>query len=330
MGAGEARLPAAARTGAARPGRRVRGARGALAGCLCLAAAAAAHAQSAPAGLMTAADLRALPAHPADQRVPYGPDPEQYGELRLPAGPGPHPVVVLVHGGCWRASSGTVRDLAPMGDALKAEGIATWNIEYRRPPQPGGGWPGTYLDAGRAVDHLRAMAEPYALDLGRVVVVGHSTGGHLAMWIATRRQIAKDSPLFTAHPLRVRGVINMAGAVDMADNVAHFEAQCREPVVTRLLGGTPAAVPDRYRQASAIDQLPLGVPQVLVWGAFENFVPRPQADKYVRAARRAGDRVGMLVVPSAGHFEAASPKSAAWPVVQDAIRSMLGGQLPAP
>jgi len=127
--------------------------------------------------LMTPQELTAVPARPADMRVEYGPDSNQFGELRLPAGSGPHPVVALIHGGCFKAAYASLRDLAPTGDALKAQGIATWNVEYRRLGQPGGGWPGTYQDVGHAVDQLRALAETYRPDLNRVVIVGHSAGG---------------------------------------------------------------------------------------------------------------------------------------------------------
>jgi acetyl esterase/lipase len=140
-----------------------------------------AEARASAAPLMAPQDLQALPSHPADQRISYGQDSSEYGELRVPAGAGPHPLVVLIHGGCFKAAYATLRDLAPMADALKSDGIASWNVEYRRLGQPGGGWPGTYLDVGRAVDHLRAIAGAHHLDLGRVVLVGHSAGGHLAM-----------------------------------------------------------------------------------------------------------------------------------------------------
>ena len=141
--------------------------------------------------LMSPQDLQALPAEVPDHRVHYGKDSSQYGELRLPKGKGPHPVVVLIHGGCFKAAYATPRDLAPMGDALKVDGIATWNIEYRRLGQPGGGWPGTYLDAGHAVDELRGLAGRHSLDLGRVVLLGHSAGGHLAMWAAARPRVPR-------------------------------------------------------------------------------------------------------------------------------------------
>lgn len=278
--------------------------------------------------LMTPAELQALPMRAPDQRLAYGEDPNQYGELRVPSQGGPHPVVVLIHGGCWKEPYATLRDLAPMGDALKEEGVATWNVEYRRLHQPGSGWPGTYLDVGRAIDHLRSLAAQYRLDLSRVVIVGHSAGGHLAMWAAARPRLGKESPLFVADPLPVRGVVNLAGTMDMADNIPRMEAGCGDAVVTTMLGGAPGDVPERYAQASAIALVPLGVPQALIWGEREDFVPLPLAEKYTRAATQAGDSVRVVVVPGVGHFELASPFSAAWPAVGSAIRSLLDGQLP--
>jgi len=278
--------------------------------------------------LMTPQDLQALPSRAPDRRVPYGEDSSQYGELRVPAGAGPHPVVVLVHGGCFKAAYANTRDLAPMGDALKADGIATWNIEYRRLGQPGGGWPGTYLDVGRAVDYLRPLAGQYQLDLGRVVIAGLSAGGHLAMWAAARSRLPTSSPLYVTDPLPVSGVIDLAGPVDMTANIQGYEALCRDTVITSMLGGTPATVRERYEQASAIRLLPLGVPQVLVEGTHEDFVPLPLLEAYAEAARRAGDPVRLVVIPGVGHFEIASPRSSAWPRVESAIRSLLNGRLP--
>ena len=131
--------------------------------------------------LMTPPEFQALPSKPGGE-LTYGSDPNQFGELRVPAGTGTHPVVVLVHGGCFRADFSTLSDLSPMGDALKADGIASWNIEYRRLGQPGGGWPGTYQDIGHAIDHLREdWRQEYHLDLNRVVAGGASAGGHLAL-----------------------------------------------------------------------------------------------------------------------------------------------------
>jgi len=278
--------------------------------------------------LMTPQDLQSLPSRPPDQHLAYGTDSSQYGDLRVPTGSLPHPVAVLIHGGCFKAAYANARDLAPMADALKDRGIATWNIEYRRLGQPGGGWPGTYLDVGSALDHLRTLARPYALDLDRVVIVGHSAGGHLAMWAAARARVPKGSEIFTGAPLRVRGVVDLAGPVDLSANIAGYEALCRDSVITTLMGGSPASVPERYAQASPIKLLPLGIPQVLVIGEHEDFVPRRFVDAYAQAAAAAGDSLRVIIVPRVGHFELASPRAAPWPQVESAIRSLLDGRLP--
>jgi acetyl esterase/lipase len=292
-----------------------------IAGVVVHGAVVASHAEQAAPGLMRPADIGKLPMPPADDTLKYGQDPAQIGELRLPPGPGPHPIVVLVHGGCWMPIAG--RYLAAMGDELKKDGIASWNIGYRRIGQPGGGWPGTYLDVGHAIDYLRTIAGRYRLDLSHLAVLGHSAGGHLAMWAGTRHRLAPASPLYIANPLRVRGVINLAGTIDMSANIAHMEQKCRGPVVTSLMGGTMADVPERYKAVSAQTHLPLGVTQVLIWGDQEDFVPQPLVEQYAAAATRAGDRARLILVPASGHFETASPFTTAWPVLRDAVRSVL-------
>lgn len=285
---------------------------------------------SSTSRLMTFTDLQALPSQPPDQRITYGPDSIQWGELRVPNGAGPHPVAVLIHGGCWKAAYAQAAELGQMGDALKANGIASWNIEYRRLGHPGGGWPGTYLDVGRAIDHLRTIAPQHNLDLARVVVVGHSAGGHLAMWAAGRQRLPETSELRVRDPLPLRGVVNLAGRADMTEHIREYEGLCRDTVVTALVGGTPATVPERYAQVSSKALLPLGVPQVFVIGTHEEFVPQPLAEAYVGAAVQAGDSARLIVIPDAGHFELASARAFTWPQVDGAIRSLLDGRLPAP
>jgi acetyl esterase/lipase len=286
-------------------------------------------ASSSKSGLMTPQDLTSVPAQAPDQRVTYGTDPNQFAELRVPSGAGPHPVVVLVHGGCFKTYA-SFADLAAMGDALKGRGIATLNVEYRRVDQAGGGWPNTYLDVGHAVDHVRSLAKDHHLDLSRVVLVGHSAGGHLAMWTAARSRVPRGSALFMANPLTVRGVVDLAGPLDLTANIEGYEGLCRDRVVTNLMGGTPAAMPERFAQASPMQLLPLGVPQVVVLGEHEEYVPLSLARTYVQAAERAGDQVRLMVIPGVGHFEIASPRAAIWPKVESAIRSLIDGKLPPP
>jgi acetyl esterase/lipase len=214
--------------------------------------------------------------------------------------------------------------MAPLADALKADHIATWNIEYRRRPEPGSGWPGTYLDVGSAVDHLRSIASVHRLDLRHVAVLGHSAGGHLAMWVASRARLPQESPLYTPDPLPIGGVVNLAGNSDMEALLQTEMTACRAPVVVDMLGGKPSEVPERYMQTSATRMLPLGVRQILVWGGRDDRAPLWLGNSYAQAAIAAGDPVQLEILPALGHFEIADPKSQAWPVVREAIHSLLG------
>jgi acetyl esterase/lipase len=278
---------------------------------------------TAPAHLMTSSELLATPSQAPDFRIAYGDAESQYGELRIPAGSGPHPVVVLLHGGCWRQEFASAPSMGAMADALRAEGVATWNIEYRRLPEPGSGWPGTYLDVAHAIDHLRVLAPRHELDLSRTVIVGHSAGAHLAHWAAARSQLPQSSPLYAADPLPLNGVINLAGRINMADDISSYERICGGAVVQGMLGGLPDAVPQRYLDASPSSFLPLGLRQVLIWGEHEDYVPTPRAREYAEAAARAGDTVSLVIVPGIGHFETGSPYTSAWPAVRAAVISLL-------
>lgn len=275
--------------------------------------------QGSAQGVMTSKDLLALPQPAADVTIAYGPAPQQHAELRLPRGKGPHPVVIVIHGGCWEAPWGLdhVRSLTA---ALAADGLATWSLEYRRLGDDGGGWPGTLEDVARGADQLRSVAATHPLDLRRVVALGHSAGGQLALWLASRRALPADSPLRGRDPLPLRGVVSLAAVTDLR---AGAEAGVCGDAIPRLLGGPPAQQAERVRLASPIERLPLGLPQRLVCGARDSIVPIAQARSYEKAARAAGDDVLVEVVPGAGHFELVNPASAAWPAVRDAVRSLL-------
>jgi acetyl esterase/lipase len=242
----------------------------------------------------------------ATARIRYGDDPLQFGDLRVPAGAGAHPLVVFVHGGFWQA----IYNLTHAGHmcvALADTGIATWSLEYRRIGDPGGGWPGTQQDVDIGVAHAAALADEWPLDLERVVLAGHSAGGQLALCAART----------TSLPLR--GVVSIAGVVDLHEA---WERRLGNGIVGRYLGGSSDEAPDRYAAASPRSLLPIGTPQVLVHGTDDPSVPFELSVDYAEAARDAGDRARLVALEGAGHFEPVDPESSYWPEVLASIEEV--------
>jgi len=267
-------------------------------------------------------DIASLPPLSADARISYGPDSLQFAELRIPDGLGPHPVAIVIHGGCW-LSIANLHIMDHFCDGLTKAGIATWNLEYRRIDNPGGGWPGTFNDIGQGVDHLRVLDEEYNLDLSRVVFIGHSSGGHLALWAGARHRVTKDSQLHSENPLRPVGVVSLAGPADLRDMVERTEAVCGGDVIHTLLGGSFEEVPDRYRNASPVSLLPNGVKQIVIHGSDDPAVPPELGQAYVEAGKLQGETIGFFVIPKASHFELIAPWTSSWPIVEASVRSLM-------
>ena len=243
-----------------------------------------------------------LPKAQPDRRIRYaGDSPVQYGDLRLPAGRVPaagHPVAVVIHGGAWHADW-TSDYTSRFAEALTDAGIATWNIEFRRIGNRGGGYPGTFTDVGLATDFLRTLAETYPLDLSRVVVVGHSSGGHLALWIAGRRNLPEGSALRGADPLPLAGVISLAGVNDLEGALGLGN----RTDVLDLIGTGTAAASARLATTSPRRLLPLGVPQVLMVGTRDETWRIEMTRRYAAAAAEAGDEVELLILEGANHAD---------------------------
>lgn len=271
---------------------------------------------------LRASDNDTLPAKPPTARLAYGPDSLQFGDLRLPDGPGPFPVAVVIHGGCWVSRFATLRNSTAIADALRDAGIATWNIEYRRLDSPGGGWPNTFLDVARATDHLRELARRHPLDLARVITIGHSAGGHLAVWLAAADRVPATSEIARRDPLPVTGAVALAGIVDLADFRTYSRTSCGD-VVDPLMGGTPEQFPERYAAASPARLFPLGVPHAQVVGSEDRIMPARAREAHEAAARASGSAFELVVVPDASHHEVMSPRSAAWPAILAVVRRML-------
>ncbi len=252
-----------------------------------------------------------MEAPPPDHRVAYGDGPLQFGNLRLPEGPGPFPVALFVHGGCW-LSAFPIAHVGRLEQAWADAGYAVWSIEYRRVGDDGGGWPATFLDVEDGADHLRALARDYPLDLSRVVAAGHSAGGYFALWLASRRNIPRESPLWRPDPLPVSAVLALAPAPDLDD--LHAQGVCGE-VIDGLMGGSPAEHPDRYAAASMTRLPPPDVPETLIVGARDRSWG-PAGRAYFQHARAAGDaNVSLIEAPESGHFEMIVPGTSTWPLV---------------
>lgn len=275
-----------------------------------------------PPPLLEPGDLRPTTERP-DVRVPYGPAPSQFAELWLPAGAGPHPVVVLVHGGCWNQATADLDLMDPAAADLRRRGYAVWNIEYRRLGEPGGGYPGTFQDTAAAFDALRNQAGPRALDLDRLVAVGHSAGGHLAGWAAARPGLPADSPLRAGDPLPVPAVLALGGVGDLEAALADDSVPdgCSKERYADLVDLDRRGA-DAFADTSPARLPAPGVRQVLLHGQREQTAPVSLAHAYAAKAAARGETVEVRLIPDAGHFEPIAPDTPAWAEVVALIEAL--------
>lgn len=253
-------------------------------------------------------DILALPPPPADSRIAYGSDPNQFLDIRVPSGKGPHPLVVNIHGGYWRAKY-SLDHAGHLCAALTAKGLATANLEYRRVGNEGGGWPGTFADIRSAAQFLVQRAREHNLDSRRIVVMGHSAGGQLALCLA-------------AHEPRITRVVSLAGVVDLQ---RAYQLHLSNDAVVEFLKGTPAAVPEHYHEA---DPMQLSIPQARQWliqGAADDVVPPAFSRDYVAAKqkRMPPEDVHLLEILGAGHFDVIDPRTTAWKQIEEVVIQLI-------
>jgi acetyl esterase/lipase len=241
----------------------------------------------------------------------YGDDASQVCELFLPGGDEPHAVAVVVHGGYWRARYDRSL-MTGLCEDLVAHGLAAWNLEYRRVGN-GGGWPETFVDVAAAVDLLAGLDAP--LDRDRVAAVGHSAGGHLALWAAARPTLPRGAP--GAEPRgTIRAVVSQAGIADL--RLAAALEPSAEPT-RALLGGSPDEHPDRYELASPCERLPIGVDQLVLHGDRDDVASIRISESYAAAAAAAGDPCELRVLQGTGHFEHIDAATEAWQAAREWI-----------
>jgi acetyl esterase/lipase len=247
----------------------------------------------------------------------YGDLPDHVADVRLPSGNERRPLAMVVHGGFWMAEFDRAH-AGPQSVGLADAGYVVATVDYRRVGQRGGGWPGTFDDVAAltdAVPRLVAAALPDRVDSSRVLLVGHSAGGHLAAWAAARHRLPKESPWHLAEPLQV-GVVSLAGVLDLEQSE---RLGLGEHAARQLLGGSPRRQRERYAVANPAALLPTGGRLVAVHGARDTTVPIELSRQYVDRARAAGDPAELVEIAGCGHFELIDPRSTAWPTVLSAI-----------
>ncbi|HEY8571215.1 alpha/beta hydrolase [Phenylobacterium sp.] len=273
-----------------------------------LVLAGAAHAEPAP----LKAYMEQARVQPS-ARIAYGQAPSQVVELFLPKGRGPHPVVVLLHGGCFLKQFEGLPQTSGIAADLARRGMAVWNVEYRRLPEPGAGYPGTFEDVAAAIDRIAADAARYDLDATRVVALGHSAGGHLALWAAARGKLPQTSPLYREAPVRLRAAISLAGIGDLEGQGDVFGRPCGQETLPQLIGFKDRKA--AYADTSPAALLPTGARIVMVHGVFDPVMPPYTGLAFADRARKAGDAAEVVILADAAHFDPVIPTTPAWRAV---------------
>ena len=244
-------------------------------------------------------------------------------DLWLPETPGPHPVVLMVHGGCWQKSIADRTLMNYAAEDLRQRGMAVWNIEYRGVDEAGGGYPGTYQDVARAADAMREHAEAYNLDLERVAGIGHSAGGHLVTWLATRAALPDESLFRSEDPLPMVGLINSGGLADLEVSAKVTQFDCLGAVLEDLTGTPSETRTNVYADTSPAELLPVPGAFVSVSGAMDRISPPGLADEIAAKDRAAGGSGRAVIVAGNNHVDLVAPGTEAWEVQADILQDML-------
>jgi acetyl esterase/lipase len=259
-------------------------------------------------------DILTLAPPPADARLTYGSDPNQFLDLRLPSSKEksrqPYPLVINIHGGYWRAKY-NLDHAGHLCAALTAKGLATANLEFRRVGNEGGGWPGTFADIRSAYHFLLQNASLHNFDPRRIVVMGHSAGGQLALCL-------------TAHEPSVTRAVSLAGVVDLK---RAYQLHLSNDAVVEFLRGKPGEVPDHYREADPTELSIAGARQWLIHGSADDVVPPDFSRDYVSTKQKRSGKeredVHLLEIPGAGHFEVIDPRTSAWKQIEASLLQLV-------
>lgn len=244
-------------------------------------------------------------------------------DVWLPDATGPHPVVLMVHGGCWQKAVADRTLMNYAAEDLRQRGLAVWNIEYRGVDEDGGGYPGTYQDVARAADALKDQAANYDLDLSRIAGIGHSAGGHLVTWLATRETLPEDSPLRSEDPLPLIGLINSGGLADLEASVQVTQFDCLGAIIDQLTGLPSEERANVFADTSPAQMLPVPGRFVSVSAAMDRISPPGLADEIAAKDQSAGGYGQAVIVPGNNHVDLIAPGTAAWDTQAALLEEML-------
>ena len=257
--------------------------------------------------IMTWPDLTSRPLPKPTATIKYSDLPTGVVDVWVPDGEGPHPVVLMIHGGCWQKAIAdrTLRNYA--AEALRQEGLAVWNVEYRGVDEPGGGYPGTYEDVARAGNAMAEHASEFDLDIGWIAGFGHSAGGHLITWYAGSINLPDNSEIKVRRDIDLKGIINSGGLADLVESEPVTLASCLAEIRPRLIGKATKNRPDPYADTSSDRLLPTGVETHVVNGGLDKIAPENLGFAYYAKAGKAGDRGKISISRKEGHVELIAP-----------------------
>jgi acetyl esterase/lipase len=257
-------------------------------------------------------DLLDRPLPAPDRTIKVGPAETNLVDIWLPEGAGPHPTVLIIHGGCWQKAIADRTIMSYAAAALRDEGMAVWNIEYRGVDEDGGGHPGTFRDVALAIDALAERGPGLGLETSKVVAYGHSAGGHLALWAAARHRLPEDSPLHRSAPLSIDGVINSGGLADLEASAPVTNESCLGDIMDKLTGAPSPGRPNVFSDTSPAELLPTGAAQASVNGSEDRIAPPLLGRGWTKAAEAAGDMASFIEIPASGHVELIAPGTEAF------------------
>ena len=261
--------------------------------------------------------------------VDYGVNEHQFGELLLPQGTGPFPIIMIIHGGFWRKNF-DLTQMHEMAEQLAKQGIATWNIEYNRVGHEEGGWPGTFLDVANAFNYIKVLAQKYPIDLNNILIMGHSAGGHLALWLAGNDLVDPNSEIYLPiDGLNIKGVISLAGVSDLEKmyDIHYWKYKLYEIYdnpTADLLGGSPDEYRERYINASPKHLINTNIPTMLIHGALDVNVPIGLSEQFYEEALAKKANTSLEILKDAEHFEVIVPHTNSWSVITECIERLIG------